>query len=604
VISLLLHSFVDPFTRLGIGTPLGIVLLSWFFFIATPYVGYGLTFALVAMVGSLILSVVLHLLPREHHKPIRPSVMSIVLGVVAPCLFVFWFIYNSLFLGDRFVRGDVYGDLPWHLYLISSMVFGCNRDRHSLYDMTSPFYSGLPLAYPVMPNFISALMIRLFGSDYHGALYIPSLFFCFALFANLNAIVRRFCRGRLFEVACAPWLWIFMGGRGFLWSFIPTTDWHRPDFVHYWGGETYNFWFQNTAHVMLPQRSSLFGLPIAFSVVFLSMLLDFNKLDFRIFLSMGILVSSLPQVQPHSLIALFEFSIGLAVVNIRRVSVQWVGHFAIWGLSAFLLSLPQLFPYFSRTVGKRKGHFFEPMLLWNHRQRGPIGFWYDGLGPFIVLALFHGPLVADWQQLRWYLPALFVWTASNFILYQPWFMDNTKVFNAGWTAMAIAVVVNFLGKLWWIPRIMFIYFCCASGAIPIKSMYRNRGELWWDREAAWRLADWAKQNTDPKSIWVTAGIHAHPVVCLAGRQTFFGPYNWLSNHGIDPGEKYQVMDGLKRNPEDVARLDKWHIDYVCMVEGENHWPMRIADNSQKWKRLVKIGRYTVWERTDRPWLTR
>jgi hypothetical protein len=105
VISLLLHSFVDPFTRVGIGTPLGIVVLSWFVFLATPYVGYSLTFSLAAMDASLVLSLVLHLLPRERHKPLRAS----ALGVVAPCVFVFWFIYNSLFPENQFVRGDVYG---------------------------------------------------------------------------------------------------------------------------------------------------------------------------------------------------------------------------------------------------------------------------------------------------------------------------------------------------------------------------------------------------------------------------------------------------------------------------------------------------------------
>jgi hypothetical protein len=476
------------------------------------------------------------------------------------------------------------------------MLYGCNRDRRSLYDMTSPFYSGLPLAYPVIPNFISALMIGMFGSDYHCALYFPSLFFAFSLFANLASITRKFTRDNWFAVLLAPWLWVFMGGRGFLWWFIPEMRRQRPDFVHHWGGDEYNFWFQNTAHVMLPQRSSLFGLPLAFAVVLVSMHIDFDRLDWRVFLAMGMLVAALPQVQPHSLIALFEYSVGLVVVNVRRFSLGYVKHFAIYGISALLLSLPQLIPYISRTVGEAKGHFFEPMLLWNHRRRGPIGFWYDGLGPFVVLALFHGVVVADPQQLFWYLPTLFVFVASNFILYQPWFLDNTKVFNAGWTAMAIALVANFLSRIRIYFSLPLLAFCFASGVIPISRMLAYQGQLWYDSGHAWQLADWAKQYTDPKSIWITGGTHAHPVICLAGRQAFIGPYNYLSNHGVDPGRRYQIMDRLVVNPEDTKLIDEFNVTYVCQADMQREFRLKIADGSTKWAKKVRIGQYTVWQR--------
>jgi hypothetical protein len=485
------------------------------------------------------------------------------------------------------------------LNLISSLLYGCNRDRRSLYDLTSPFYSGLPLAYPILPNFISALLMKMFGADYHRSLYIPSLFFAFSLFANLASIVRKFTRGKALAVAIAPWLWVFMGGRGFLWWFIPEVRRQRTDLIHHWSGDIYNFWFQNTAHVMLPQRSSLFGLPLAFSVIFVAMHIDFGKLDWRLFLAMGLLAGAVPQVQPHSMIALFQFSVGLVVVNIRNWSVRYLAHFAIYGGFTAAIALPQLIPYFSRTVGESRGHFFEPMLLWNHRKRGPIGFWYDGLGPFVVLALFHGVVAADRQQLLWYFPTLFVFVASNFILYQPWFMDNTKVFNAGWTAMAIAVVANFLTKIRIWMSLPLIGFCCASGVIPVSRILERQGQFWYDGNTAWQLADWAKQNTDPKSIWITGGYHAHPVLVLAGRQTFLGPYNYLSNHGVDPGARYQIMDRMVVNPDNTDQLDRYNVSYICQSDWQRDFHLRISDNSSKWKKRVRIGDYTIWERTKK-----
>jgi hypothetical protein len=509
---------------------------------------------------------------------------------------VIWFLNNALFYDNCWVRGDVYGDLPFHMYLITSLIYGCNRNRRSLYDLTSPFYAHLPLAYPVIPNFISALMIEMFGRDIHSSLAVPSFFFAVSLFINLASIVRRFSHSNDTACCIAPWLFLLLGGRGFLYWLDPDRRSLGVDFVHHWGGETYNFWFQNLAHVMLPQRSSLFSLPIAFSVLLLSILVDFDCLSFRHFFSMGLIVGILPQVHPHSLIALFEFSMGLFLVHAGKLSTKYFLCFAVYGLTALAISAPQLVPYFSRTVGERKGRFFEFGPLWHHRQRGPFGFWYDGLGPFVVLALIHGVVVADRRQLSWYFPSLVVFAMSNFILYQPWFMDNTKVFNAGWTALAVAVVANFLSKVHFIPRIALVVFCCASGAIPCWRVATQRMAVWSSYERAWELADWVKENTDPASIWMTGTMHAHPVMFLAGRQSFLGPYNYLSNHGVDPSERFEILDILKANVDNTDRLDKFKVDYICKRDGDQDLTLKFPPGSKKWKQAVRIGAFTVWQR--------
>jgi hypothetical protein len=364
--------------------------------------------------------------------------------------------------------------------------------------------------------------------------------------------------------------------------------------VHHWGGETYNFWFQNTAHVMLPQRSSLFSLPLAFSVLLMSLYVDFGKPNVRFFIGMGLVASLLPQVHPHSILALFEYSAGLFVFNLRRLSKTFVLNFVVYAAIVGIVGFPQLLPYFSRTVGGHKGRFFEYMPLWHHRKRGPIGFWYDGLGPFVVLALFHGIVVADRRQLMWYLPTSFVFIASNLVLYQPWFMDNTKVFNAGWTPIAVAAVSNFLAKIHWIPRFVLVGFCCASGAIPVSRMFRHRIQWWYDGTGAWDLAQWAINNTPHDSVWITGDWHPHPVMCLAGRQTFMGPYNYLSNHGVDPGERFRIMDILRSNADEVRVLDKFKVEYVCVRDGYN---FRIPETSREWKKLVRYGMFTVYQRT-------
>jgi hypothetical protein len=592
-VSLLLQRVLPPLTRIGIGIPCGIIAQSWFFFIMTVYTSYSRILGLFVCASFACLGLILHLIPRKSRKHERPQIIYILFAIIAPASLVLWLLQYSLFYENKYVRGDVYGDLPFQLYLISSMVSGCNRDRKSLYDMTSPFYANLSLAYPVMPNYISALMIRMFGSDIHTSLAFPSFFFAIAIFINLAAIVHKFTHGRLVACLIAPWLWIFMGGRGFLQWFNPAIRRLSPDYVHHWGGDEYNFWFQNTAHVMLPQRSSLFSLPMAFSVLLLSLHINFAKPNIRLFVAMGLVAALLPQVHPHSLLALFEYSIGLFLFNLRNFSKSYLVGFVVYAGLVGCVGLPQLLPYFSRTVGHSKGRFFEYMPLWHHRKRGPIGFWYDGLGPFIVLALFHGVIVCDRVQIMWYLPTAIVFIASNLILYQPWFMDNTKVFNAGWTPIAVSVVSNFLSKLHWIPSCILIGFCCASGSIPVSRMFRRQTIYWYDEKSAWDLGQWAIDNTHPKSVWITGDMHAHPVLCLAGRQTFMGPYNYLSNHGVDPGSRFQIMDRLKANPDDVRWIEPFKVEYVCLRDG---FALKIPDVSREWKKVARFGSFTVWQR--------
>ncbi len=57
------------------------------------------------------------------------------------------------------VAGSVYADLPFHLNLLSSFVYGCNQQATAFSSLLSPFYSGEHLAYPYIPDFYSAALV-------------------------------------------------------------------------------------------------------------------------------------------------------------------------------------------------------------------------------------------------------------------------------------------------------------------------------------------------------------------------------------------------------------------------------------------------------------
>ena len=53
-------------------------------------------------------------------------------------------------------RGTTWADLPFHLNIISSFLYGANVDATVFRPLASVFYSNTSLAYPFLPDFHAA----------------------------------------------------------------------------------------------------------------------------------------------------------------------------------------------------------------------------------------------------------------------------------------------------------------------------------------------------------------------------------------------------------------------------------------------------------------
>jgi hypothetical protein len=63
------------------------------------------------------------------------------------------------------------------------------------------------------------------------------------------------------------------------------------------------------------------------------------------------------------------------------------------------------------------------------------------------------------RQFVLYIPSLVVYGITNIIRYQPWELDNTKLFYAAWIPLALPLIANFL----YMVGSRRIFFFCHCG---------------------------------------------------------------------------------------------------------------------------------------------
>ena len=602
LVSLLVGKWFDPVVVLGFGMPIGIVMMGWMFFIANLYWEFSVKMGLVG-IGILVgIALCLRYLNRlKRKRKLQIDVFGFGACVVLPFLFLSYWVFTSiLYKGDQ-VRHSVFGDLPFHLNIISSFVYGCNKKRKTLFDVVSPFFSDEPLAYPLLVDFISSIMVGCFGTSMQYSLVIPSFPFVFSLFASLNRIASTLTSEKIPQ-ALAPWLFLLNGGIGF----SATFDWKvimdaRADLVHGWGHDRFYFWFHIVHHILLPQRLSLFSMPMCWAYI---CLLINNQSKWQIFFLCGLIVALLPHVQGHSLICLFEFTLFYALLTFPWRSwtkmVQVGVRYLVLGIPALIIALPQLIPFRHRVSGTS---FFQIKPLWSIWEMNPVVFWWKSLGVFAVLSLCHCWLVLNAQQILLYLPSLFLFAVSSVVIYQPWEMDNTKVFINGWLPFAVTVVAMFLGYLFQqrdkclanFLAITLLLACTISGAIGLVKCGQLISSVWVSHGKEFDVGQWIIEHTDPMAVWLTEFTHNSPVAAIAGRQLLLGYVSWAECHNLDPKPRIKAVEEFSINVSNTVPLDRYNVEYICFEPERSNLAFSL-EGSPAWMHVYSSNGYSVWKK--------
>lgn len=605
IVSFLLHKTIDVVFLVGMGSAIGIVLSAWIAYLLNFFFPLSYSFGLINIALLIVLSIHFHLRKRKY--VLRFPIWAIVGAIICPGLFLFWYLHHGLLYDEQFARGAGFGDLPFHLNLITSFAYGCNSQRKSIFDLVTPFFAKEPLAYPFISNFYSAVILKCFGTTIHLSILIPSTFLDFALFSVLAGIVSTFSKAS-FPTLLAPWLFLFTGGLGFL-KWIKKPQFRRGfyvDFVHNWGGGEQGSWFQTIIHVLLPQRASLHSLPLAHSIILILMSVGtIQKVRHKPFVAVAILVAALPQVQPHSIIACAEWGLIFGILSIFPFSKKRfqavVSNYLIIAAIAIPIGVPQMTPYFRRF---KKG-FWRVARIWKAEGASSlVQMWWRSLGVFFVLAIFGSATILTSHQWRSYSASLGVWLISNYIWYQPWQLDNTKVFNAAWMPIGLAGASVFLtrlvrrGIIGKLLACLLMFFACFSGGLAAQMARREAYAVWIAYDWPHQLADWAKANSDPKSIWLLDDWHAHPITTLAGRQSVLGYGGWTASHGLGDERRRAIISQLAANPEMTRESDEFGIQFVCIRKSRpEKLRFPVQAYSSHWRKAFENNVWNVYQRT-------
>jgi hypothetical protein len=157
-----------------------------------------------------------------------------------------------------------FGDLPFHLSVISGFSFGNN------FPPEDPTYAGVRFTYPFLTDFVSAIFVRC-GADLRQSMFIENFLVALAFVGLLHRWALEMLRDKLAAVI-TPVLVLLNGGFGWLllWNqltkkndeglvgiiqSLPVSFTIIPDTTLRWGNAI--------STLLIPQRGFLLGLPLA-----------------------------------------------------------------------------------------------------------------------------------------------------------------------------------------------------------------------------------------------------------------------------------------------------------------------------------------------------
>ena len=539
-----------------------------------------------------------------------------------------------------------YGDLPFHLSVITRFAFGQN------FPPEDPTFAGARFTYPFMTDFISAMFVRA-GASLRDSLFIENYIVGVALVGVLHRFGQKLLRDRT-AALLTPVLIILNGGLGWAMLFsdvnktdggvfqllkkIPHSYTILPEVAAGWR------WGNAVTSLLVPQRGFLLGIPLA-AIVFTqwwaasrgdaeviskkvkgkkeerqekrlaaaasgragSTLSDSSLFPFSFFLlpstrrmlAAGVVAGLLPLVHAHSFIVVMGVGACLALINWSRWR-EWLAFFVV----ASLIAVPQLlWSTHGSAVSTRA--FIGWKFGWDNADENFFWFWFKNTGlfiPLLIAALLwkREDYLVSRKLLFFFLPFTLCFIIPNVVKLAPWIWDNVKVLFYWWIASA-PIVALLLARLWegkaWnrvLAGGLFVVLTFA-GALDVFALVTGQGEYQeFDRDGV-TFAEMIKRQTPPRATILHAPIHNTPVF-LTGRRSLMGYPGHIWTHGIDFGPRETDIKKIySGSPDAINLLGKYGVDYV-VIDPQEHsvMPVNTAFFS-RYPEVVNIGEYHLYK---------
>lgn len=531
---------------------------------------------------------------------------------------VFWRVFSRAMITDTsgISTGllNNFGDLPFHLSVITGFAFGHN------FPPEDPTYAGVAFTYPFISDFIAAMFVRC-GASLQDSMFLENMIFAISFVGLLHRWAWVLLRDRLAAVL-TPVLILLNGGFGWVLLFSKANDNERglmgvlsnmpasftviPETTWRWGNAI--------SALLIPQRGFLMGLPlaiIAFTQWWLatepreepspapktrpgrrkeSTVADSRfPLSVRRMIGAAVAAGLLPLVHAHSFVVVMVMSALLALL-IQRWR-EWI----TFAVVASVIAIPQLLWSTSHS-SVNASSFFAWQVGWDHGQENPIWFWFKNTGFFIPLIIAsillrgEGYLIKK-RLLLFYLPFTLCFIVPNFLKMAPWIWDNIKVLFYWWVASAplVALLLASLWKQGGVKRVtaavLLITVTLAGGLEVAAIALRSTNYSLFDNSGV-RFAEIVKQRTPPRALIMHAPVHNHPVF-LTGRRSLMGYPGHIWTHGLEfvrrEGEVKRMYQG---GPDAAPLLTNYGIQYVVVGPQER---LTMTVNQQFFSRYQKVG---------------
>lgn len=541
--------------RAAAGTVLGIALFAWLGFL--PAFSRGLRPAGIGITAIILffLLFIFCYLRSEGFSNLRSLVPEFPKFSKGGFFYYgFWAVLLGVFYGRVLIfkpdgvfaaPANNFGDLAYHLNVISSFAFGGNFPPQEV------AYAGTPYAYPFLADFLSSFFIYM-GTHWSFSLFLGNFLLGFSMIFMLEALTRELTGNKL-AARLAPFIFIFSGGLDFIVFFkhlAAVPSWNLSSIIAaipktYVFGRTLDLgaygkiplaWGDCLGILLTTQRSLLFGIPFACWIVLLwhravsTLTPDSEKRNYWI--AAGILTGLLPLLHMHTFFCLILMA-GIFWVLFYRAA--WLYFF----FSAFLLAAPQI-----AWIKTAHNHYplFMPYLGWMAGDKPIWIFWLVNNGMFLILLVLQllRPNQGNLPPRKFYIPVGFLFVSANFFLMAPHYWDNVKVFtvwaflSAPWVAQILADLLTRRGL-----RIAGIFALTLMMLSPVLYAVRclspHEVSFLFPR-VEWEIANEFRKKMLPHSVAAHAPVHNN-LMQLTGAVSFLGYPAHVTTHGINDAQR-------------------------------------------------------------------
>jgi len=548
-----------------------------------------------------------------------------------------------------------FGDLPFHLSVITSFSFGNN------FPPQDPTYAGVRFTYPFLTDFVSAIFVRC-GADLRQSMFIENFVVALSFVGLLHRWALDMLRDKLAAII-TPILVLLNGGFGWVLLWDQFTQKHDEGLMTILQGlppsftiipETSWRWGNAISTLLIPQRGFLLGLPLAV-IVFTQWwkateepakrnegeevkrvkskgkkrkdrknaritpgCLETSQhlspfpfspfppsrypLSVRRMIAAGLVAGLLPLVHAHSFVVVM--AVGASIALLQRRWRDWI----IFGVVASIIALPQMW-WSTHNSAVNAGKFFEWQFGWDHGQENITWFWLKNTGIFIPLAVAailwrrEKEALVSRRLLIFLLPFSLCFIVPNVMKMAPWIWDNIKVLFYWWLATA-PLVALLIARLWrgGVPHKMLaaMLFACVTlaGALDVGAIVLRSNEYQIFNAQGMQFAELIKREVPPNALVIHAPVHNHPVF-LTGRRSLMGYPGHVWTHGLEFGQRESEIKRVYAGALDaVPILRKYNVAYAVVGPLERNIMSVNEQFFSEFQLLGDVGGYRLYKITQ------